>query len=326
MFACDCGKKFKTNKGLKLHIARWCASTKPRILTCHCGKTFNHLRGQNSLRNHRKICDVFKKFRTTQRSEAAKDGFKKSLARDPEKIKMTRERSGKKISQTIMANIDERNRRAKLLGNLNKTDKFRKKASETAIKTSARKEIQESRSAALKQWRDENPDKFNEIIKKNGDRLTEWTKNHPEEHYEKCVKPLLNNWKSKPEKCLLNFCKSIVNDCRSYFLVNNIFTTKTKRRQIDVFSQSKSIIIEFDGPLHFENIFGDEDFKSKKCKDFEINSLRDKYCIIRVSYDCYFYNIENFKNDILDAIKELLLNPKNGLYLFGSKYGKDYKY
>jgi hypothetical protein len=247
------------------------------------------------------------------------------MERDPERIKRIRAAAGEKISKTIMADKDERERRSKALGTLNKTDAFRKKASETAIKTSARKDVQDNRSAALQRWRDENPEAFQKIMRNGRNVLAKWVKDHPEEHYEKCVKPLLSNWKSRPEKSLLAFCKCIVSDCKSHFLTDDIFTTKTKRRQIDIFSGSKSIIVEFDGPLHFESIFGDEDFESKKRKDAEINSLQDRYCIIRVSYDCYFYNIENFKNDLLDLIKELLLNPKNGLYLFGSKYGEDYK-
>jgi very-short-patch-repair endonuclease len=107
-------------------------------------------------------------------------------------------------------------------------------------------------------------------------------------------------------------------------LVNDLFTTKTRRRQIDIFSHEKSLIVEFDGPLHFENIFGDEDFESKKRKDAEINSLRDQYCIIRVSYDCYSRR-HGFDATILEKIRELLTHPHNGLFLLGSKYGENYK-
>jgi membrane-associated HD superfamily phosphohydrolase len=55
-----------------------------------------------------------------------------------------------------MNSPEERQRRSKLLGSLNKTAKFRKKSSDTAKITSARKDIQERRSFNLKKWRDNN--------------------------------------------------------------------------------------------------------------------------------------------------------------------------
>ena len=150
--------------------------------------------------------------------------------------------------------------------------------------------------------------------------MIEWGKNYPEEFYKKCVEPLLSNWKSKPEKILLEFCKTIIDDCKNYFLKDETFSTKTKNRQIDIFSENKNIIVEFDGPLHFEPIFGEEDFRSKKKKDSEINALSNKYCIIRVSYDCY--NRRIFNPSILNKIEKILLNPLKGLYLIGDMYGK----
>jgi hypothetical protein len=118
---------------------------------------FSRLCGKNSLRVHRKDCLVFKEFRSKQRSQMARDGFKRSMEKDPARIKRIRERAGKKISRTILANKSECKRRAKRLANLNRTEAFRKKASETAIKTSARKDIQEKRSLALDKWRKAHP-------------------------------------------------------------------------------------------------------------------------------------------------------------------------
>ena len=70
------------------------------------------------------------------------------------------EKMSKGVSKAIMGSPKERERRAKLLGNLNRTDAFRNRSSETAKKTSARKDIIENRSANLKRWRDNNKTVF----------------------------------------------------------------------------------------------------------------------------------------------------------------------
>lgn len=325
MFRCNCGKEFDTNRGLNLHKARWCDLAEPKTFKCQCGLTFKRLRGKDSLRLHRKTCEAFKRFRTQQRSYLSREGFRKSWERDPQKIRDRRLKAGRKISKNILSNKEERARRSKCLGDLNKTDLFRKKASETAVKTSARKDVQANRSAQLARWREKNPTVFRDIMRKNRKKILQWQRDNPEEHYKKCVIPLLSSWKSKPERSLLSYCKSLLEDCRSFFLIDESFSTKTKRRQIDIYSESRHIIIEFDGPLHFMPIFGVEDFESKKRKDKEINLLAHKYCIIRVSYDCYYSKSDSFKQEILDNIRDLLLNPRLGLFLFGSKYGEDYQ-
>jgi hypothetical protein len=325
LFHCNCGKEFDTAKGLKLHKARWCDLAERKTFECQCGQVFERLRGKDSLRLHRKACETFKEFRKLQRSDTARDGFRKSMERDPEKIKAIRLKAGKKISKTILSNGAERARRAKCLGDLNKTTEFRQKASETAIKTSARQDVLDNRTAQLARWRENNPTLYQDLVRENVKKSQQWRKDHPEEYYQKCVVPLLSNWKSKPERSLLTYCKGLLGDCRNFFLIHESFSTKTKRRQIDIYSESKHIIVEFDGPLHFRPIFGAEDFESKKRKDKEINLLADKYCIIRVSYDCYFPKTDSFDQGVLASVKDLLLNPRLGLFLFGSKYGEDYQ-
>lgn len=325
LFVCECGREFNTTKGFKLHKARWCNLIKPKTFECQCGQIFKRLRGKDSLRLHRKTCKIFKDFRKRQRSIAASDGFRKSIERDPDKIKILRLNVGKKISKTILSNREERERRSKRLGDLNKTDQFRQKASETAIKTSARKDVQNNRSAQLDRWRKNNPDIFKQLIIDNHIKIAAWIKNNPEDHYNKCVKPLLSNFKSKPELSLLKFCKNILSDCQNSFIFHESFSTKSKLHQIDIFSKLASVIVEFDGPLHFNNIFGLEFLENKKNSDQEVNRMAEKYCIIRVSYDCYCAKTNSFRQDVLDGIKDLLLAPRLGLFLFGGKYGQDYQ-
>src|SRR5690606_14714211 len=93
-----------------------------------------------------------------------------------------RDKMSKSVSQSILSNLEERKRRAKVMSDVNRSDVMRKKSSETAKKTSARKDIQKQRAQQLKNWRDNNPEDF----------------------YNKCVSKMLNSWNSKPEKLLYN--------------------------------------------------------------------------------------------------------------------------
>lgn len=246
------------------------------------------------------------------------------LKDDPDRVKRIREKAGKKISNTILSNDAERKRRAKVLASLNKTEDFRRRTSETATQTSTRPEIIAQRSKQLAVWRENNPELCKEIIIKLQEGGKKWRKDHPQEFYDKCIKPMLNSWKSKPETVLFNFCKDIDDGFNNTsFVKHSSFTTKTNSRQIDIFHSHKNIIVEFDGPLHFDDIFGEEDFAMKQQRDRQLNALSDVYCIIRVSYEHYNRKRECFDSDILDNIRQIIISPKVGLYLFGELYGKN---
>lgn len=323
MFVCECGKEYETSAGFNIHKSRFCVIHKntPKY-KCDCGKSFVRLRGNDSLREHRKTCDIFKEESHIRLSRAAKNSFQK-LSKDPERLKEIRENAAKKISETIMSNPKERKRRSDMLAELNKTQEFRDRASETAKKTSARPEILKSRTAVLRKWTRENPEKFKEIYTKMNIAARKWREQNPEEFYERCVKPMLNSWKSEPEKILFCFCKNISNNfSNTLFLKHKTFTTKTKKRQIDIFDPYNNIIIEFDGPLHFKNIFGEQVLGEKIKRDKELNCLKDEYCIIRVSYEYFNRTRKIFDKKILKDIEQIILNKKVGLYKFGELYGK----
>ncbi len=208
------------------------------------------------------------------------------------------------VSKAIMANPEERQRRSSLLSALNKTEKFKAKASETAIKTSARKDIIEKRSLQLKNWRESNRDVF----------------------HAKCTMVMHSKWQSLPEKKLFEFLKSIDQDfeknkqikSNKYFLVN-----KTNSKQIDVLNKNKKIIAEFDGKYHFSPIFGEEKFLKIKEKDRELERFcnDNKFILIRVSQSCFVYNSKNdFPNSIKDKIYKIINDSIPGNYFIGEEY------
>jgi very-short-patch-repair endonuclease len=208
------------------------------------------------------------------------------------------------ISKSIMANPKERERRAELLGNLNKTEAFRRKASETAKKTSARIDIQKSRAARLKRWRELNPDTF----------------------LKKCTLVMHSRWQSLPEKKLFEFFKSIDEDfernkqikSKKYFLIN-----KTNTKQIDILNKSKKIIVEFDGRQHFAPIFGEEVLEKIRQKDIELEKfcIDNDFILIRVSQSCFTYrSINDFSESIKDNICKIINNNIPGNYFIGAEY------
>lgn len=189
------------------------------------------------------------------------------------------------------------------MGAVNKTDLMRKKSSETAIKTSARKDIQEKRSAQLKKWRDENPDDF----------------------YNKCIKKMIETYNSKPEALLFKIVSEIdgYSFKRSQFMKSNTFISKTKRKQVDIADKSKRVYVEFDGKLHFKNTKFDQlEINKLKDKLLDEHIIKHRWILIRVSYDQFSYRKSDygFKKDCLDKVFEILNNPTPGVYKIGESY------
>jgi hypothetical protein len=219
----------------------------------------------------------------------------------------------KKVSDGVRAAImnspEERKRRSNLLGSLNKTDAFRKKASDTAKITSARKDIQQNRSIVLSAWRDKNPEDF----------------------YNKCVK-MMHSYKSKPEQELFKILLSMFPSLcfkNNQFLHNKKYfvLTKSNRKQIDIISESKSIMVEYDGKYHFDAWDKDITELARK-KDIILSnySIDKKLTLIRVSLDTYSYRVgKGFSQPALDKIKELIDNPTPGVHFIGKSWnGQDY--
>jgi hypothetical protein len=215
-----------------------------------------------------------------------------------------RQRMGFAVRESILSSPDDRKRRAKVMSDVNRSDVMRKKASATAIKTSARKDIQEQRASQLKKWRDENPDEF----------------------YDKCTSKMMNPcWHSKPEMMLFG----ILEDVEGYsFKQNQVvksdkFPTKSKRKQIDIGDKSKRIYVEFDGELHFKQTgLNQLDEVQKKDSLLDEHIIKHGWTLIRVGYDQFSYRKSDygFKKECLERVFEILENPTPGVHRIGCVY------
>jgi len=211
-----------------------------------------------------------------------------------------KQKMGKAVSASIMSNDKERQRRSDLLGTLNKTEKFRKKSSETAKITSARPEILKRRTEQLRKWREEN-----------------W-----EEFYEKCVVKYINGWTSRPETALFEIVSSIEGYSfkRSQRVKSVTFPTKSKFRQVDIGDIKLRVYLEFDGDLHFQKKFESQDLDEIQLKDKLLDEHIEKHnwTLIRISYDQW--NKKEFKKECLEQLFESLKNPQPGVTRIGKMY------
>lgn len=217
------------------------------------------------------------------------------------------------VKAAIINNPEERQRRAKVMTEVNQSDVMKTKASEAAKKTSARPEILEQRTKQLQKWRDENPEDF----------------------YEKCIVPMISSFQSKPEKILFDFVVSLpgFDFKRNQFINSKAFSSKSLRRQIDIKDNTNKIFIEFDGAIHFKDIFGEEILIKNQTRDQEVEIFikEHNYLLIRISHDQFKYStkqinkekIDNsyFKQECLDRLLKILNDNQPGIYKIGEVYG-----
>jgi hypothetical protein len=209
-------------------------------------------------------------------------------------------RMGAAVSNSIMSNKDERARRAKLIGDLNKTAAFRKKSSETARITSARPEIQQTRAKVLARWREENPEKFQEFI----------------------TKSLLIQI-SKPERILYELFKEIMGEgvSRQQQIQHKEIPHASKKARIDISHKEKKILLEFDGPFHFLPIYGEEFLQFRRARDSAVEkyAVENDYLLIRISYDAF--NNKCFEDWAIKKLKEEINDERRGRV---ARIGKHY--
>lgn len=229
-------------------------------------------------------------------------------------------RNSKAVSSAILNSDKERARRSKLLGELNKTPLFRNKASETAIKTSARKEIQQQRAEQLRKWRSENQKEFKD----------------------KCWSKMLQadkQWKkTKPEKFMIEWLKGKYGERFEWgkMLRSKLFleSGKSDRKQIDFRSNDRNIFIEIDGPFHFTNLARKEETKSQVISEaIERAKHRDKILekiiadkqktLIRVGYGTWCDSTGRVDQKVLDKISQIVDTNLQGIYKIGDVYGED---
>lgn len=231
-----------------------------------------------------------------------------------------RKRNGDAVKKSILSSPEERNRRSKLLGELNKTPAFRNRASVTAIKTSARKDILEQRTTRLKEWRKDNPEEF---------RTKCW---------EKMLKAPKQWKKTKPEKWIQRWLQKEYPDTFEWgkMLRSKIFkeSGKSDRKQIDFRSKARDIYIEIDGPYHFENMTRKKNINNPIISEaIERTIIRDRAtekvmknrnkCFIRIGYSCWADSTGKINQKTLDKVKEIIDNKQVGIFKLGEDYGED---
>jgi len=212
------------------------------------------------------------------------------------------EKMGQAVRESIMSNPEERKRRAKVMSDVNRSDVMRKKSSETAKKTSARKDIQEARAAQLKRWRDNNPDEF----------------------YDKCISKMLTCWNSKPEILLYDSVKGHSGySLKRHRKIRSPLFNRYKQRDVDIGDSDKRVYIEFDGPLHFKQTSMKQlDGVREKDRLLDEHIIKHGWTLIRVSYDQFSYRKSDygFKKECLERVFGILDKPTPGVHKIGVSY------
>jgi very-short-patch-repair endonuclease len=214
------------------------------------------------------------------------------------------QRMGNAVKDSILANPEERKRRAGVMADVNRSGVMRKKASDTAKKTSARRDIQLQRVAKIHAWQKANPEVF----------------------YDKCISKALCTWHSEPEKLLFEILsqKTDYNFRLNQTVKSDTFPNKSKRRQVDMGDRERRVYVEYDGQLHFRETKLKQ-LENVRVKDTALDEHIEKHgwVLIRVGYDQFSYRKSDygFKPECLAKIDEILNDPKPGVHRIGSVYG-----
>lgn len=227
---------------------------------------------------------------------------------DGEDLATYRTKMSAAVSSAIMSNDAERARRSMALGDLNKRDDFRKRSSEAAKRTSARKDIINARTKQLAAWRAQKPEEF----------------------YNKCVSKMIGFKTSKPEKWMLawvqrEFPEYEFKGNQRLKSVEHFHLTQSQKRQLDVFSKKHKIIIEIDGILHFKNIEQWDQLDECRAKDNELNVGAPAlgYVLIRISHDQWDQRTGEVCNACLEKVKSQITSGTPGVYCNGKAYAED---
>lgn len=217
-----------------------------------------------------------------------------------------KKRMGRAVSNAILSNPEKCARRSELskttITQWAQSEEGRLSSSETAKETSSKPEILEARAQNLRAWRAREPEAFQEIIRK------------------------LTSFQSKPEKWTREFLQA--NFPEYDFRGNQMLIShehfsemKTNRRQIDILSRDKKIIVEVDGPFHFKEINGWVALDEAKRKDDALNmgAIAMGYAVIRIAMDQWHASGE-LKEDCQLWLLDKVRNAAPGLYRRGKWY------
>jgi hypothetical protein len=212
------------------------------------------------------------------------------------------EKMGNAVRESILSNADDRKRRAMVMTGVNKSDFMRKKASDTAKKTSARRDIQLQRVARIHAWQKANPDKFAKIINK-----------------------LTSSWSSKPEKSLYQemIKRTQFKFKRHRKIRSEKFLSFYKQKDVDIGDSDKHVYIEYDGPFHFKQTkLNQLENIQEKDRLLDEHIIQKNWILIRVGYDQFSYRKSDygFKQECLAKIDKILMELNPGVYKIGDVY------
>jgi hypothetical protein len=131
---------------------------------CYCGKEFD---GKKKMLRHRASCSVSIKTGNNNRKEKSLENLKKAeefKKKYPELVKQRHQEAVRNYQWTDEQRAIRSNTMRRV--NSENREKFNKIRSKNAERTSMRPEIIKRRSAILQKWRDNNHEKFMEIMKK----------------------------------------------------------------------------------------------------------------------------------------------------------------
>jgi very-short-patch-repair endonuclease len=223
-----------------------------------------------------------------------------------------RKKMSDSVREAVMSDPEERKRRGELRTELNKRPEHRELCSRVAKITSARPEILEARTQRLATWRVEHPDEF----------------------FAKCVVPFLFSdtiKKSRPERALHAFLIQVpgYNFRYAQMLKDDLFITKTKRKQVDFGDHARRVYVEFDGRHHFDHVFSrtQENLECTQQRDRALNEFikREGFTLVRISQDQFSYKRGGFLlESCLHRLTEILNAPQPGVvYFIGNAYKED---
>ena len=242
------------------------------------------------------------KFTSLSKERNAKNGDWINRANENgEDLTAYKQKMGMMVSKAIMSNPEERQRRANQMALNNQTPEARERSRQTAIRTSAKLEVQQARAERLAEWRNANFDTF----------------------YEKCIKALINHKLTKPELNLYSILKEIsgYNFQHQFVIESSSFMNKSQKKCVDFGDSTLHVYIEFDGVVHFlERITGVEGFKYIKKFDrlLDEHITLQNWTLIRISYDQYVNN--EFTQECLERLFKVLKDPTPGVHYIGDAY------
>lgn len=218
--------------------------------------------------------------------------------------------------------IETRNKRSIILTKLNKTKKFRDKASSTMKKTMQSRIASGEASKHTKALHENGLIDTTNWLKSGQERIKElWAtdyENMRTKSWEPWHKASVETGKkgSKLEKQLFNYLCEILPE--GEWKRHQVRKIENSWRQFDIYSEKFNCFIEFDGKVHYDPIYGEEFLETVKKKDLLKNDFiinDEKSYMIRV-LDYTGENTLKVANDIKKSIldKALIKNEVNYFY------------